>query len=51
MCDIDKDVRENDMIYAVSGIAGLTRGQISFVEPLYEFDGVTHHQECEIVNL
>lgn|GEM_PF-6654950 len=51
MCDYDKDIKENDTIYAISGIAGLTRGQISFVEPLYDFAGVTHHFEAEIVNL
>lgn len=49
MCDQDKDIRENDMIYALSGISGLTMGQVSFVEPFYDFDGITHHFEAEII--
>jgi hypothetical protein len=43
------DIKENDYIYALSGMSGLTRGLVSFVEDIYDFDGVTHHMEAEIM--
>lgn len=49
MADWDKDIRENDLMYAVSGVSGLTLGRVSFVETLFDFDGITHHVEAEII--
>jgi len=49
MAELDKDIQENDLIYALSGIAGLTRGQVSFVETFIDFDGITHHLEAEVM--
>ncbi len=43
-----KDIRENDFVYAISGIAGLTRARVSFVDQMFDFDGITHHLECEL---
>lgn len=51
MAEPDADIRDNDIIYAVSGCFGLTYGQIDFVEKFYDFDGVTHHTEAEIVDI
>jgi len=47
----DKDVRENDIIYAVSGIMGLTIGIVSFVSGIFDFNGITHHIHCEVKNV
>ncbi len=47
----DKDVRDNDLIYAVSGVVGLTFGKIMFVEKIFDFAGATHHLEAEIMDL
>lgn len=51
MCESDKVVKENDLIYALSGIQGLTRGQVSFVEQILDFAGLTHHLENEVIPL
>jgi hypothetical protein len=45
------DLQVNDRVYAVSGIAGLTQGEISFIEACMEFDGTTHHYEAEVSKL
>ncbi|MBI4708242.1 MAG: hypothetical protein HY761_10030 [Candidatus Omnitrophica bacterium] len=45
----DKILQENDLVYAVSGIVGITVGLISFVDTLMDFDGATDHIECEIM--
>lgn len=47
----EKDVQENDLVYAISGVAGLTRGQVTFVETIFDFEGVTHHIEAEVMQL
>jgi len=47
----DKDLQENDLVYPVSGIYGLTLGQISFVRKIFDFSGVTVHIEGEIIKL
>jgi hypothetical protein len=47
----DKLVEASDLIYAVSGIQGLTRGIIDFATEIMDLDGVTHHIECDILGL
>lgn len=47
----DKVIKGNDLIYALSGIQGLTRGQVTFVEEIIDFDGLTHHIEAEVMPL
>jgi len=47
----DADVQDNDLIFAVSGIFGLTLGQIKFSEKLYDFSGTAHHVEAEIMKI
>ena len=47
----DKLVEPNDLMYAVSGIQGLTRGAIDFVTEIAGLDGTTHHIECDILGL
>lgn len=46
--DYDRDVRENDVFYSVSGIQGMTHGQVSFVDTIVDFAGASHHLECEV---
>lgn len=48
MAGPDKDVQENDIMYALSGVAGITMGRVSFVETLMDFAGASHHIEAEI---
>jgi len=47
----DKLVEPSDLMYAVSGVQGLTRGLIDFVTEIAGLDGATHHTECEIIGL
>ena len=47
----DVDIQANDLIYAVSGIFGLTFGQVTFSEKIFDFDGSAHHTEAEIMDL
>ena len=47
----DKIILGNDILYAVSGIDAMTRGQISFVEQIMDFEGLTQHTECELIPL
>lgn len=51
MAEPDVDIEDNDIIYAVSGIFGLTYGSVEFAERIYDFDGLTHHLEAEIMDL
>jgi len=46
-----KDVQENDIVYALSGVFGLTIGEVSFSEKIYDFAGLTHHTEAEVMEL
>jgi len=47
----DKVILPGDMMYALSGVAGITMGQVDFVEAIVDFDGATHHIEAEIKEL
>jgi len=47
----DKLVEPSDLVYAVSGVQGLTRGRIDFVTEIAALDGATHHIEAEIIGL
>ena len=47
----DKLVEPSDLMYAVSGVQGLTRGLIDFVTEIAGLDGATHHIEAEIIGL
>ena len=47
----NKDIQENDLLYPVSGIYGLTIGQITFVRKLFDFSGVTVHIEAEVAKI
>lgn len=51
MADPDKVIKNNDFMYAISGIPGITHGQVSFVEEVMDFDGLTHHVEAEVIPL
>lgn len=51
MAASDEDIQDNDLIYAVSGVFGLTLGKVTFSEKIYDFDGVTHHTEAEVMDL
>jgi len=43
----DKLVEPNDLMYAISGVQGLTRGIIDFATEIMDFEGATHHIECD----
>ena len=47
----DRDLREKDILIAVSGITGLTRGTLSFVHKIVDFSGNGHHVQAEIQDL
>lgn len=47
----DRDLQENDIMIAISGITGLTRGTISFVHKIVDFSGNGHHVQAEIQDL
>lgn len=49
MVEPDKVLRENDVIYPISGMSGFEKGQLIFVKPLYDFLGAIHHIEAEVV--
>lgn len=51
MAEPDADVQDNDFVYAISGVFGLTFGQVVFAEKIFDFDGGTHHTEAEIMDL
>lgn len=51
MADWDKDIQENDLLFANSGVFGLTIGRIDFAEKIFDFDGATHHTEAEVMEL
>lgn len=46
-----EDIAENDYLYVVSGVGGLTLGQVMFVNHVFDFAGVTHHVEAEVIQL
>lgn len=47
----DRDLQENDILIAVSGITGLTRGTLSFVHRIVDFAGSGHHIQAEVQDL
>jgi len=42
----DYEIKANDIVYAVSGVIGLTRGVVEFAQMFYDFAGASHHLEC-----
>lgn len=51
MAEPDLDLRQNDIVYPLSGVVGLTWGSIDFVEKIFDFAGATHHLEAEVKDL
>lgn len=51
MAEPDLDLQNEDLIYVVSGIAGLTRGVVNYVKKVWDFAGVTHHTECTVMDI
>ena len=51
MAEPDAEIQENDFMFALSGISGMTFGVFSFVEKIFDLDGVTHHTEAELKDL
>lgn len=41
-----QDVQPGDLVYPQTIIAGLTVGHVLDMQPVYDFDGHTHHIEC-----
>jgi hypothetical protein len=48
MAEPDLDIQENDVIYPISDVIGMTVGVVNFVERIFDFAGVTHHTEAGI---
>ena len=46
--DGDWDLRENDIIYPVSGIYGIDKGLVRFVRKIVDFEGLTLSTEADI---
>lgn len=42
----NQDIQEGDLLYPSSGVVGLTIGRVFYVEPIMDFDGLTHHTEA-----
>lgn len=51
MAEPDLDIREEDLVYPLSGVVGITMGLINFVERIWDFDGLTHHTEAVLIDL
>lgn len=51
MAEPDLDIRENDLVYPLSDVVGLTLGLVNFVERIWDFDGITHHTEAVLIDL
>ena len=48
MAHATQDLRPGDVVQPVSGVSGLTRGEITWVDGIQGFDGATHHLEAEV---
>lgn len=44
----DLPVEDGDLVYPLVGPAGMSLGRITHVKPVVDFDGHTHHIECDI---
>ena len=51
MLEPEVDIREEDLVYPLSDVVGLTIGQTIFVEKIWDFDGITHHTEIGVNGL
>jgi len=51
MVGFTQDCQEGDLVYPLAGPTGLTLGTIINVEPIMDFDGLTHHVEAHIQRL
>lgn len=45
MAEPDADIKNLDNMYVISGIKGITMGQLDFAEAIFDFAGLTHHIE------
>lgn len=44
----DKDIQVGDLVYPVTGVAGLTIGQVLNVMAYPDFAGMTHHVDVQV---
>lgn len=51
MAEPDADIEDKDVMYPLNGVYGLTMGTIDFTRRIYDFDGITHHTECDVLDL
>jgi hypothetical protein len=51
MAEPNLDIRDEDLVYPLSDVVGLTLGLVNFVERIWDFDGLTHHTEAVLVDL
>ena len=47
----DQDIQVGDLVYPVSGVAGLTLGQVLNVMAYPDFAGLTHHVDVQVKRL
>jgi hypothetical protein len=45
------NLQPGDLVYPVSGLNGMTIGRLVTVTPILDFDGLTHHIECNVERL
>jgi hypothetical protein len=51
MAEPDSDIRENDIVEVLSGVTGMTAGRVVRCDRLFDFAGVTHHAEIELIDI
>lgn len=51
MAEPNLDIQEEDLVYPLSDVVGLTLGLVNFVERIWDFDGLTHHTEAVLIDL
>lgn len=47
----DEDIQVGDLVYPVTGVAGLTLGQVMNVMAYPDFQGLTHHVDVQVKRL
>lgn len=51
MAEPTLDIRENDLVYPLAGIVGVTVGMVTGVDKIFDFAGLTHHTEAEFMDV
>jgi hypothetical protein len=49
MVEPDVDIQTEDLVYPISGVSGISIGIVNFSEKIFDFDGLTHHTEADLI--